>query len=46
MTSEPDRGIHDAMNKATLSGRGDWIYFLNAGDAFADKSLVHVTDAA
>jgi glycosyltransferase involved in cell wall biosynthesis len=42
--SEPDRGIFDAMNKAVALARGEWIYFLNAGDAFADDGVL--TDVA
>jgi glycosyltransferase involved in cell wall biosynthesis len=36
LTSEPDNGIYDAMNKGWRSSAGDWVQFLNAGDALAD----------
>jgi glycosyltransferase involved in cell wall biosynthesis len=38
--SEPDHGIFDAMNKAVPLARGKWIYFLNAGDSFADAAVL------
>lgn len=38
--SEPDRGIYDAMNKGVVFAKGEWCYFLNAGDSFYDDSVL------
>ena len=41
--SEPDKGLYDAMNKAIDRAKGDYLIFLNAGDAFASaETLAHI----
>lgn len=39
-TSEPDKGVYDAMNKGLRVATGDVIAFVNAGDMIAHRSCV------
>lgn len=36
----PDAGVYDAMNQAVAECRGQWLNFMNAGDRFADSTVL------
>ena len=40
VTSEPDKGIYDAINKGLRHARGEWVACMNAGDTFADNDIL------
>ena len=40
LVEEPDKGIYDAMNQAVQRVRGEYILFLNCGDAFYDREVL------
>jgi glycosyltransferase involved in cell wall biosynthesis len=38
--SEPDRGRYDAMNKGARMARGEYLWFMHAGDLFGDTDVL------
>lgn len=42
IVSRQDQGIYDAMNQAVQEAKGDWVVFMNAGDCFANASVLEL----
>lgn len=42
VVSERDNGLYDAMNKGLGLAKGDYVIFLNAGDAFHSQNILQI----
>lgn len=40
--SQKDKGIYDAMNTGISLSKGEWLYFLGAGDLFFSKHVLQI----
>lgn len=42
VSTAPPKGIYNAMNRATLTASGEWLWFINAGDVLIDLEVIEV----
>lgn len=45
-TSEPDKGIYDAMNKGVVKATGEWIEFIGSDDSLSNEDVLMQVSSA
>jgi glycosyltransferase involved in cell wall biosynthesis len=42
VSTAPPNGIYNAMNRATLTASGEWLWFINAGDVLMNEEVIEI----
>lgn len=42
VSTAPPKGIYNAMNRATITASGEWLWFINAGDVLMSERVIEI----